>query len=123
MVFINHAEKYGLTRGTYLTFLKLLAPFAPHLTEELWAEAGHTSSIHTEDLPEVDTNLSEDEVATIGVQINGKMRGTITVPRDASESEVLRAAEADPTLGGRIQGSSKKIVYVPGRILNLVMEE
>jgi leucyl-tRNA synthetase len=79
MIFVNLAEKEGLTRATYGTFLKILAPFAPHLTEEIWHEIGTTTSIHLESFPEVDEALAVDALVTIGVQINGKMRGTVTV--------------------------------------------
>jgi leucyl-tRNA synthetase len=123
MVFVNHVEKHGLLQSEYETFLTLLAPFAPHLTEELWHEGGHTTSIHLEPLPVADESLVKDDVIVVGVQINGKMRGTISIPPDAKEEEALRVAQDDPTLGGKLRGSPKKIIYVPGRILNLILEE
>ncbi len=123
MVFVNHVEKHGLLQTEYETFLTLLAPFAPHLTEELWHDGGHSTSIHEEGLPEADESLAKDELVTVAVQINGKMRGTITIPPDAKEKDALKAAQDDPSLGGRLHGAPKKIIYVPGRILNLVIEE
>jgi leucyl-tRNA synthetase len=124
MIFVNQAEKGGLSKTNYELFLRLLAPFAPHLTEELWHEAGHTDSIHKADFPAFDAELAKDDTVTIGVQINGKVRGTITVAPDATEAEVLAATETDEGLSGRIVGKEmKKVIYVPGRILNLIVSE
>jgi leucyl-tRNA synthetase len=124
MIFVNQAEKSGLTRESYLLFLRLLAPLAPHLTEELWHEAGNTSSIHTAEFPSYDPELAKDDTATIGVQINGKMRGTITVAVDATEAEALAILKMDEALNSRIDGKEmKKIIYIPGRILNLIVAE
>jgi len=77
MIFINVAEKEGLSDNTYATFLQLLAPFAPHLTEELWRDHGMSDSIHLATFPEFDPTLAKDDLVTIGVQINGKMRGKL----------------------------------------------
>src|SRR5690606_2430311 len=94
MIFVNSAEKSGLSKDSYEQFLKLLAPFAPHLTEELWAGLGHTDSIHKEAYPVFDEALAKDEEVTIGVQINGKSRGAITLASEAKENEAVEAAKA-----------------------------
>lgn len=121
MIFVNLAEKEGLTRTTYSTFLKVLAPFAPHLTEEIWHEMGTTTSVHLESFPEVDEALAVDALVTIGVQINGKMRGTVTVSPEASEADVLSIALAEESIASRLAGNSpSKVIYVPGKILNLI---
>ena len=124
MIFLNQAEKSGLSRESYLTFLTLLAPFAPHLTEELWTEASQTGSIHTASFPVSDETLAVDDAVTIGVQISGKHRGQLTLPISASEDETWRAFEGTPELQGRVVGKTvKKIIYVPGRILNVIIDE
>jgi leucyl-tRNA synthetase len=121
MIFVNLAEKEGLTKETFTTFLAVLAPFAPHLTEEIWHEMGHSQSIHQESFPVADERLAVDAEVTIGVQINGKMRGTITVRPDASEAEVLGLAMADAGIIGRLgKTAPSKVIYVPGKILNLI---
>ncbi|HEY0964384.1 MAG TPA: leucine--tRNA ligase [Candidatus Paceibacterota bacterium] len=122
MIFLNGAEKTGLTQPLYETFLRLLSPFAPHLTEELWHEAGHTTSIHTALFPVHDETLAQDESVTIGVQINGKMRGTITVAPNASQEVAWEAVQNTPELKHRLEGAEvQKIIYVPGRILNIIV--
>ncbi len=123
MIFVNLAEKEGLTQNDYTTFIRLLAPFAPHLTEEIWHEQGHISSIHTASFPIVDEALAKDTEIVIGVQINGKMRGNITISPEADEAAALAAVFADTSLGARIvAGSIKKVIYVQGRIINLITE-
>lgn len=122
MIFVNAAEKEGLTAASYEAFLKLLAPFAPHLCEELWAEAGHGTSIHLEAYPMADAELAKDDLVTIGVQVNGKVRGRITIAPDAEEAAAIAAARADATIARHLtDGEIDKVVYVPGRILNLII--
>jgi len=122
MIFVNLAEKEGLARTSYESFIKILAPFAPHLTEEIWHELGHTSSVHLETYPVADDALAKDSVLTLGVQINGKMRGTIEIAPDATEAEALDAVKHNTGLQDKLKGNEiKKIIYVPGRILNLVV--
>ena len=121
MIFINTAEKDGLTKSTYRTFLILLAPFAPHITEELWYEAGESESIHLSAFPTYDEALAKDDLVTIGVQINGKSRSSITIAPNATEAEALAAAKEVGELKERLSGEIKKVVYVPGRILNILV--
>jgi leucyl-tRNA synthetase len=122
MIFVNQVEKTGLRNESYLTFLQLLAPFAPHLTEELWHLAGNSSSIHSTEFPAYNATLTVEDVVTIGVQINGKLRGNIAISPNASEAEAIAAIHNDEQLAGRLIGLTiKKIVYVPSRILNLVV--
>ncbi|REK52755.1 MAG: leucine--tRNA ligase [Bacteroidetes bacterium] len=121
MIFVNLAEKEGLTQASYKAFLKLLAPFAPHLTEELWAEmAGNSGSIHTAEFPAFDPALAVDETVTIGVQINGKVRGDITIAPDATEEEVMAVVRASEQLAARLSENIIKIIYKPGKILNIL---
>ncbi|MCU0678566.1 MAG: class I tRNA ligase family protein [Candidatus Pacebacteria bacterium] len=123
MIFVNLAEKHGLSHASYELFVRTLAPFAPHLTEEIWHELGHTNSIHLETYPTGDKNLALDTSVVIGVQVNGKLRGDITVAPDATESEALTLAKADTNISNKIaEGEVVKVIYVPGKILNIVVK-
>jgi len=122
MIFINTAEKEGLSKDSYAAFLRLLAPFAPHLTEELWCDHGQTDSIHLTVYPEYDHSCIKDESVTIGVQINGKVRGEITIKPDADEETAVQVAQADQSLQAKLADSTiHKVIYVPGRILNFIL--
>ena len=122
MIFINEAEKNGLSQKTFEQFLQILAPFAPHLTEELWQELGHSNSIHLESFPVADEELAKDTTVEIGVQINGKLRGSIEVAPDAPESTVTDMAKGNSVIAKYLYPVEiKKVVYVPGRILNFII--
>ncbi len=116
-------EKRGLTAAQYDTYLRTLAPFAPHLCEELWSIRGYADSIHRTSFPTADDAMLEDDVVTIGVQCNGKVRGDITIAKDATEEDALAAVHADERLAARLDGVTiKKVIYKPGKILNLIIE-
>jgi leucyl-tRNA synthetase len=120
MIFLNAAEKAkAIGREQWGIFLRLLAPFAPHIAEELWHAAGREGSVHTAAWPEADPSKLAATTATIAVQVNGKVRGTITVNLNASESEVLAAAriQAGKWLEGKTE---QKALYIPGKIVTLV---
>lgn len=122
MIFINEAEKSGLNQTDFETFIKLLAPFAPHLTEEIWSDLGKNDSIHLEMYPEFIEELTLDSSLTIGVQINGKVRGSIEVKSGTTQEEVTSMAQNDSTLKKYLVDQSiKKVIYIPGRILNLII--
>jgi leucyl-tRNA synthetase len=123
MVFINSAEKDGLTKQSYEIFLKLLAPFAPHLAEELWEKAGHTTSIHTEAWPKADESLLTASSVILGVQINGKARETLEVPHDAKEEEVVASARAHEAIAKRLEGQEVvRVIFVPNRVINFIVK-
>ena len=123
MIFVNLAEKEGLTEESCKTFLKLLAPFAPHLTEELWSNLGNTTSIHTEAYPEADENLAVDSEVTIGIQINGKSRGEVTLGVEMGEDEAINLAKAVPAVEKYLAETEVlKVIYVPGRIINFIVK-
>lgn len=121
MVFVNLVEKQGITQESYELFLRTIAPFAAHLAEELWEQAGKETSIHLEAFPVADEELARDTEVTIGVQVNGKMRGQVTLTPDATEEEALQAARADEKLAERLAGNIKKVIYIPGKILNVII--
>ncbi len=123
MIFLNEAEKRGLTSNSYNIFLRLLAPFAPHLTEELWSDNGSQYSIHNAEFPDYDKQLTIDKEVTIGVQINGKRRGEIILTPDIAEDEVIEILKKSDFWQSKIDFDKiHKIIYVPTKILNLVVK-
>ncbi|MGF7228683.1 MAG: leucine--tRNA ligase [Candidatus Saccharibacteria bacterium] len=104
------------------TFAQLLAPFAPHMTEELWHELGHASSIHTSEWPVHDEKYLVSDTMTIVVQVNGKLRAQLQLPVDATRETVLATAEADAKVQLALNGQPiKKPIYVPGKLVNFVV--
>jgi leucyl-tRNA synthetase len=122
MIFVNLAEKTGLSKTSYESFVRLLAPFAPHLTEEIWHGLGHEGSIHREAYPVGDADLARDTEVVIGVQVNGKLRGNITIAPDASENTALELARGDQQITRYVSGGTiSKVIYIPGKILNIIV--
>ena len=102
--------------------LLLLAPTAPHLTEELWQRLGYPYSIHNQSWPEWNEELARDEEATLVVQVNGKLRDRITVPLSITEAEAKSLAMASQRVKAYLEGRELlKTIYVPGRLVNLVV--
>jgi len=100
----------------------LLSPFAPHLAEELWEQLGNEYSIFTKSTwPKYDPKMLVADTITIAVQINGKVRGTINLALEADESDAMTAARADEKINNRIVNEPKKVIYVKGKILNIVV--
>lgn len=122
MTYVNYMSNMEkIPAQMYETLLKLLAPFTPHIAEEMWARLGHSSFIVAQDWPKGDARLAEDNVVTLGVQMNGKMRGTITVSKDASKEETEAEALKLENVARQLEGKTiKKIIVVPGRIVNIV---
>jgi len=103
--------------------LLMLAPFAPHLAEELWERLGNPYSIHNQPWPAYDPALAEEETITLVVQVNGKVRDRLRVPADITEEEARRLALQSPRVQAHLNGRPiKRVVYVPRRLLNLVTE-
>jgi leucyl-tRNA synthetase len=102
-------------------FIKLLSPFAPHLTEELWSRYGATKTLAYESWPEYDENMVQEEQVTLSVQVNGKLRGTIEVGVDSAREDVLTKARSLETVQRHLEGKDvKKEIFVPGKIVNFV---
>ncbi len=108
-------------RGEVLPLVQLVAPYAPHIAEELWERLGNEGSIFDSRWPAYDPSLAAEEVLTLAVQVNGKTRGTIQVTPDAVQETALAAAMADPSIAKFVTGEPKKIVFVPRRLLNIVV--
>ena len=101
---------------------QLLAPFAPHIAEEVWQNLGHQSSIHVTDWPAWDDKLVTEEFITLAVQVNGKVRAEIMVEVGISEAEAIDAAKADARIAALLDGQTIKMqIYVPGRLVSLVV--
>ena len=100
--------------------LLMLAPVSPHITEELWERRGRPYSIHTQPWPEADDEVAKEDEITLIVQINGKVRGRIEVPADIDREEAQKVALAE--VADRLDGKTpKKVVVVPGRLVNIVL--
>jgi len=113
----------GLTREQMDRFLRVLAPFAPHLAEELWKRLGESGSICVAHWPTVDASLLEDQTVELPVQVQGKVRARITVPAGADAGEVERIALADGKVRALLGGKTpRKVIVVPRRMVNLVLE-
>ncbi|MDE2021817.1 MAG: class I tRNA ligase family protein, partial [Patescibacteria group bacterium] len=101
-------------------FVVMLAPFAPHLAEHLWEELGGKGSVHEQPWPAVATAAAE--TSEVVVQVNGKRRGSVTLAADVSETEAVAAAHTLPAVATALSGKEpKRVVYVPGKIVNLVL--
>jgi leucyl-tRNA synthetase len=112
----------GVPRDVAEPLVLMLAPLAPHVSEELWARLGHRDSLATEPFPEADPALLVDETVEIPVQVNGKLRGKVVVPADADAAAVEAAARADERVAALLAGRTvRKVVAVPGRLVNFVV--
>lgn len=122
MIFMNHVNKLEhLSRDSAKTFVQLLAPFAPHVCEEMWQRLGGEPSVARAPWPAYDPELLVTHEVAIGILINGKPRGELLVTKDAPEQEVLAAAKAQEKVAQHLDGKTvRKVIYVPGKILNLV---
>jgi leucyl-tRNA synthetase len=122
MIFINEAYKADkLPRQGLESFVLLLAPFAPHVAEELWSHLGHKTSLTHHAWPSYDEALTKDAEVELAVQVNGKIRGRITVAADSPQDEVLGVAKAE--VAADLEGKAiVKEVVVPGRLVNLVVK-
>lgn len=125
MIFLNAAEKEGaLGKAQWESFLAILAPFAPHTTDELWEILGHTESIHATAWPSFDLSKLQESRVQIAIQVNSKVRGTIALAPDTPKEEALEAARAEEGVSKWLrQGKEAKAVYVPGKIINFVIVE
>ena len=125
MIWLNYlSAKKEITKEEYQTFLKLLAPFAPHITEELWHEIDSSAkSIHLEDWPKFDAKYLAEENISVVVQVNGKLRDTITIQRSKvkNQNEVESVAKASMKVSRHFTGKEiKKIIYIEGKLINFV---
>ncbi|MCH8889009.1 class I tRNA ligase family protein [Patescibacteria group bacterium] len=123
MIFINEIEKEGrVSRGAYRTFLQLLAPFAPHITEELWENIGEGESIHKAPWPSYDASKINENTYTVAVQVNGKLRGEFEGEGGLTKEQALEKALLIPNiLKWTNSKKPKRLIYVPKKLINIVI--
>lgn len=122
MVLVNAlSEAKEVPRAAFLDLVRLMAPYAPHLAEHLWAKAGGEGSVHAASFPLPDESLLAEDEAVIAVQVDGKRRGEVRLPAEAGEEEAVAAALALPAVQNALSGRQvARKVFVKGRLLNLV---
>ena len=114
-------KKNAVTKGEFKTFLTLLNPVAPHITEELWQLVGYEGRVYQTTWPEYDEGKTVAKTIEIGVQVNGKVRGTIVIPTDCDKEEAFAIAKADSRIASFLEGKNLvKEIYVPNKIVNFV---
>jgi leucyl-tRNA synthetase len=113
-----------LTRDHVGNFIQLLAPFAPFLTEELWFTLlGKATTVHRSSWPISTESLAEDSDTTLAIQVNGKLRSTMTVRRDIGEKELVSLVVNERSLQKWLEGKNYRPIYIQGKVLNFVLEE
>ncbi len=124
MTLINEFYKVGsITKDELIIYLKLLSPFAPHLTEEIYEQIGGDGYLTVSQWPEYDEAKTIDSTIEIGVQINGKVRASVSIPADCSKEEALETAKKNPRITSFLEGKNLvKEIYVPGKIMNFVVK-
>jgi leucyl-tRNA synthetase len=111
-----------VVREAIETVVRLLAPFVPHVTEELWSHLGHSEGLEAVGWPSWDAEAIIDEEKVIVVQVNGKMRGKITVAADLGETEVKAQALAEANVARALAGQTiRNVIVVPNRLVNIVI--
>jgi leucyl-tRNA synthetase len=109
-------------REALTTLVTLLAPICPFITEELWTRLGQDGSVHGRRWPQADEALLVEDEVDVVVQVNGKVRGRVTVPAGADQATVEATARADETVAGHLTGRIVKVIHVPDRLINLVVK-
>ena len=124
MAFINEVLEVGtITADELSTFARVLSPFAPHLAEEVYAALGNEGLVSLAEWPAFDPALLVEDTTEIALQINGKLRGTVTVAKDASREDLLSIAYANPRIADAIVDKTVvKEIVVPGKIINIVVK-
>ena len=123
MIFINHLSKQKIKPKTVVEkFVMILAPFAPHIAEELWEILGHSDSLTYEQWPEYDKNLIKEKEIELAVQVNGKIKDRIVVAADTDEDQIKQKALASEKVLAALAGKSpKKIIVIKSRLVNIVI--
>ncbi|MBR3104933.1 MAG: leucine--tRNA ligase [Lachnospiraceae bacterium] len=117
---VDLTKNGGVDRQTLEDAVVLLAPFAPHIAEELWQELGHNDSVFNAKWPVADASKMHESEVEIAVQINGKVKATITIDKNVDKDSAIAAGKA--ALGDKLAGTIVKEIYVPGKIVNIVVK-
>jgi leucyl-tRNA synthetase len=121
---IKAEDNYGSTEWQWAleSIVQLLAPFAPHIAEELWQQLGQDESVHISDWPEYDEKYLVEDSITVVIQVNGKLRAEIQAAKDDTEEKVVSAAKANEKIAAYLKGQTiRKTIYVPGKLVNFVI--
>jgi leucyl-tRNA synthetase len=123
MIFINHLSKQEIRPESVVEkFILVLAPFAPHIAEELWERLGHTQSLAYESWPEYDKELIKEKEIELAIQVNGKIKDRIVVPADADEEQIKQKALASEKVIAALAGKQpKKVIVIKSRLVNIVV--
>lgn len=131
MEFVNELYKIKAAEGysdqqwtaTLETLLQLLAPFAPHIAEELWSQLGHDQSVHISGWPDYDEQYLVEANITLVVQVNGKLRAQLQLPAGATQEQAESAAKAEPNVAAHLEGKQiVKTIFVPGKLINFAVK-
>jgi leucyl-tRNA synthetase len=123
MVFINKCDEYRSidSKTVWAPFLQLLAPFAPHIAEELWVKIGNKQSIHTSGWPVVDEQLLVEDTFELIIQVNGKMRDKVSAPIDLAQAGAEALALGRDEIKKWVSGTPKKVIFVKNRLINFIV--
>ncbi|MBI2013305.1 MAG: leucine--tRNA ligase [Candidatus Colwellbacteria bacterium] len=122
MIFLNNLSEKGGTKADFNVFLKLLAPFAPFITEELWSELGNKKSIHSESWPEFNARHIMQKYFDLVIQVNGKVRAKVAAQVGLSESDARKLALKSEKIGNALSNKEvKKVIYVQNKLINFVV--
>jgi leucyl-tRNA synthetase len=121
---VKAEDNYGSTEWQWAleSIVQLLAPFAPHIAEELWQQLGQDESVHISDWPKYDEKYLVEDSITVVIQVNGKLRAEIQAAKDAAEEKIVSAAKANEKIAAYLKGQTvRKTIYVPGKLVNFVI--
>jgi leucyl-tRNA synthetase len=124
MILVNELYSQNIRSKTVMrTLAQLLAPMAPHISEEIWSRLGGEGFVSLAPWPKFDPSLVQEDVVSMGVQVNGKTRGTIEISLNAAEDEAVRLAQGQNAVKNALEGKNiAKVIYKPGKILNIIVK-
>jgi leucyl-tRNA synthetase len=122
MILVNDIYKVGrINREEYKNLILIISPFAPHISEELYTKLGFGKSISESSWPKYDESKLERDEVEVPIQVNGKLRGVVAVNKNAKQDEILELAKNEPEILKYLTGDIKKVIYIPGKIFNVVV--
>ena len=123
MILVNEISRVGkITRDEYKKLILILSPFAPHIANELYVSLGYGDSLEKEFWPEVNEEALVQNTVTLPIQINGKVRGTVEVSKDATEEEIIGEAKKKEEINKYLTGNIVKVIYIKNKIMNLIVK-
>lgn len=115
-------EQSDISKEIAEKFMLLLSPFAPHISEEIWSNLGHSTSIAQENWPEAEAQYLVQDKIDFAIQVNGKLRGTVSAPPNASKDDVRKLAVENPKVSSHLEGQIVKEIFVPKKLYNFVVK-